>query len=343
MPKRSLALLLLFSFGLSACTSSPPPVILPAAPLLPTMTAAPTATLVPTATPTATPLGCLTAPGKVVEGQIDTTKPPQQFLVYLPPCYDYYTESRYPVLYLLHGQTSTDDQWVRMGATTIADNLIHSDQIVPLIMVFPDDRYWNLPAGPGFGDRLLSLIVPYIDATFRTQADAHHRALGGLSRGGGWAIHMLLTQYTTFGVIGLHSPVIFDDDGAFLDKLFASVPSNAWPRLWIDAGDRDGQLGDIRMFEGMLTNYEVPHEWRLYSGDHSEGYWESHIAEYLQWYSQQFVAPAEPTAIAPTLVVETPFPTSTAPTLTPSITPSVTASVTPSITPSVAPSVTPTP
>ena len=75
---------------------------------------------------------------------------------------------------------------------------------------------------PGFGDRLVSLVVPYVDAKYRTLPDAGHRAVGGLSRGGGWAIHMALTQYRTFGIVGLHSPVIFDDDAAMLDKLFAS-------------------------------------------------------------------------------------------------------------------------
>ena len=301
---RSVLLLSVF-IGLSGCSPLKPDPTPTAPP--PTPTQPPTATPTPTQTPTATPLGCLTQPGRVLSGAIDSTKPPQQFLIYLPPCYETHADRRYPVLYLLHGQTSIDDQWVRMGATTIADNLIHSNQVRPFIMVFPDDRYWNLPAGSDFGDRLIHLIIPYIDAHFRTKADAPHRALGGLSRGGGWAIHMLLTQYSTFGIIGLHSPVIFDEDGAMLDRLFPALPSASWPRLWIDAGDRDGQLGDIRMFESMLTAYEVPHEWRLYSGDHTEHYWQGHLAEYLLWYSQQFeeggtAAPSPTPSVTPTSI-----------------------------------------
>jgi enterochelin esterase-like enzyme len=202
---------------------------------------------------------------------------------------------RYPVLYLLHGQTYTDDQWVRMGAAADADLLIHSGQAAPFIMVFPDDRYWNLPPGPGFGDRLINLLVPYVDAHYRTLATAPQRALGGLSRGGGWAIHMALTQYRTFGIVGLHSPVIFEDDSAFLDKLMAAVPSDAWPRFWLDGGDRDGELGNIRRFESELTAFEVPHEWHLYAGDHTENYWGAHIREYLLWYTQQFAATASAT------------------------------------------------
>ena len=283
--------------GLAGCSSlsanDPTPDALPPTPV-PTLP--PTLTPTPTLVPTATPLGCLSKPGQVLTGSLDTSKPPQEFLVYLPPCYDENPDMRYPVLYLLHGQTYTDIQWVHMGATAMADGLIEGGHAAPFIMVFPDDRYWNLPPGPGFGDRLLNMVIPYIDSHYRTLADAPHRALGGLSRGGGWAVHMALTQYKTFGIVGLHSPVIFDDDAAFLDKLFAAVPSNAWPHLWVDGGDRDGEIGNIRWFESMLTAYEVPHEWRQYAGDHTEGYWEAHLLEYLQWYTAEFALAASPAA-----------------------------------------------
>ena len=297
MTRSPLAVFLCLLMGLAGCASPAVPSPSPTAiPRTPKPSPIPSATATATPVPTATPLGCLSQPGRVQSAEIDQSKPPQLFLIYLPPCYDQQTDMRYPVLYLLHGQTSIDDQWVRMGAPTTADSLIHSGQTAPFIMVFPDDRYWNLPPGPGFGERLVQQIVPYVDAHYRTLTDTPHRALGGLSRGGGWAIHMILTQYKLFGIVGLHSPVIFDADNAYLDQLMASVPSNAWPRIWIDGGDRDGGLGDIRRFESLLAAYEVPHEWRLYSGDHTESYWDAHLREYLVWYTQQFAAADAPAA-----------------------------------------------
>lgn len=219
---------------------------------------------------------------------LQTTKPPQEFLVYLPPCYDQLPDKRYPVLYLLHGQMSTDTQWVSLGAATAADNLIHAGSAAPFVIVFPDDRYWNLPPGPGFGDRLIQDIIPFIDQNYRTLPDRQHRALGGLSRGGAWAVHILLTRYDMFGSVGLHSPAIFDDDAAILDRLVLAIPASSWPRLWVDAGDRDGQLGPTRAFEALLSAYEVPHVWRMYAGDHTEPYWQAHVTEYLQWYADGF-------------------------------------------------------
>jgi len=100
-----------------------------------------------TSTATQTPLGCITQPGRVEAGKLESTNPAQEYFIYLPPCYDEKTDERYPALYLLHGQTYTYDQWIRLGAVDVIDDLILSGESMPFIIVFPDDRYWNLQAG----------------------------------------------------------------------------------------------------------------------------------------------------------------------------------------------------
>ncbi len=275
------ALLLL---GFTACAPAPTPV--PTLPTLaPTLTPSPTLTPAPSLTPTITPLSCLSQPGRVDEGVLETTKPPQQYLIYLPPCYDQKPNLRYPVLYLLHGQTYTDDQWVRLGAATLADELIHSGEAPPFIIVFPDDRYWNLTAGPEFGTRLVDHLIPYIDASYRTLADRGHRALGGLSRGGGWTVQLGLTRPELFGALGLHSPAVFQNDGPLLEDWIRAIPPASFPRLWLDVGDHDKELGAVRLLESTLSGLGVVHEFHLYSGDHSEAYWGRHVEEYIRWYA----------------------------------------------------------
>ena len=283
MPHPRLLAAVLLAAGLNALLACAPAASTPtAAP--PTSTAVPS----PTVTPTPTLPACLVAPGSLAQHALQNGNPPQEFVIYLPPCYDYDTETRYPVLYLLHGQTFREDQWINLGAPAMADYLIHSGQAQPFIMVFPDDRYWNLPPGNSFGDRLIHEIIPFVDATYRTLADRPYRALGGLSRGGGWAIHYALTRYDLFGMVGLHSPVIFKNDAAILERLIVAVPADAWPRLWLDSGDRDGDLGDTRWLEDLLTAYAVPHEWHIFIGDHTEAYWQAHVAEYMLWYAKGF-------------------------------------------------------
>ncbi len=194
------------------------------------------------------------------------------------------TELRYPVLYLLHGQTYSQDQWVRLGVPQVADGLIHSGQSVPFIIVFPDDHYWNAVPGAGFGERLILDIIPYMDKTYRTVADREHRSLGGLSRGGGWAVQLGFEHPELFGSLGLHSPGVFKDNAPYLERILKDIPEEVRPRLWLDVGDADRELQSIQDFEETLVRSNYFHEYHFYSGDHSEEYWGRHVQEYLLWY-----------------------------------------------------------
>ena len=283
--RRTLLLIPLLA-GLWACAPTPQPTPTPTAiPATTTLTPLP-----PTETPTPTPLSCLTQPGHVEQGAVQETKPPQEYLIYLPPCYDEKPEERYPVLYLLHGQTYTDDQWVRLGAVTAADKLILSGEASPFIIVFPDDRYWNVQAGPGFGERLVDYLIPYIDANYRTLADRDHRAIGGMSRGAGWTLRLGLRRWELFGTLGLHSLAAFADDRPFLGDWLEAIPPESWPNIFIDMGESDQELGFNSLFESMLTKLGIPHEWHLYPGAHDELYWQAHVEEYLRWYTGIWMA-----------------------------------------------------
>jgi len=251
----------------------------------------PTATVTSSPSPipptaTSTPLGCLTQPGKVEAGVVSSTIPPQEYLIYLPPCYFELTDQRYPVLYLLHGQTYTDDQWVRLGVPQAADAMFLARESVPFIIVFPDDRFWNLEAGPGFGDRLIGALIPYVDVTYRTIPNRAHRALGGLSRGGGWTIELGFEHPELFISLGLHSPAVFKDTTTVIERNLKDIPEENRPRLWVDAGDNDRELESIMLFEELLTSNDYLHEFHIYTGDHSELYWGAHVRDYLGWYAE---------------------------------------------------------
>jgi enterochelin esterase-like enzyme len=277
--------------GLWACSAANEPIATPTA-VAPTSTQTPTP-LPPTPTPTITPLGCLTQPGRVEQGVVQETRPPQEYLIYLPPCYDEMPELRYPVLYLLHGQTYTDDQWVRLGTVKTMDRLLLNDEIAPFIIIFPDDRYWNVQAGPGFGERLVDYLVPYIDQNYRTLADRDHRAIGGMSRGAGWALRLGLERWDLFGTLGLLSLAAFADDRPFLANWLKAIPPASWPNIFIDMGESDQELGFNSQFENTLTQLGIPHEWHLYPGAHDEAYWGAHVEEYLRWYGDGWSAQAE--------------------------------------------------
>lgn len=291
-----MTILLSLLAGLSACSPSETP-IPTSTPRPPTSTPEPTAIPAtftpspPTETSTPTPLACLTQPGRLRDEALETTDPPQAYFIYLPPCYNEKTDQRYPVLYLLHGQTYTADQWIRLGAVDTLDSLILSGEAQPFIIVFPDDRYWNLPPGAGFGQRLVDNLIPYIDSAYRTIPDRNHRAIGGLSRGGGWALRLGFTRWDLFSIIGLHSPAVLQGDASQIAKWIAGIPSAYRPSLFMDIGERDQEWRMAVAIEAQFTENGLAHEWRLYSGTHTEEYWSAHVEEYIRWYAEQWATP----------------------------------------------------
>jgi enterochelin esterase-like enzyme len=283
-------LTLLVSLALITACSASIPSAPSATPDLPTFT--PEQTLTPSPTPdlsTATPTerACRSQPGRVEQGTLQSTTPPQEFLIYLPPCYDEGME-RYPVLYLLHGQTYAADQWIRLGAVQALDQLIISSQAQPFIIVFPQDRYWYTETGSGFGDQIIQALLPHIDETYRTIPNRDQRAIGGLSRGAGWALQLGLSHWELFGVIGLHSLAVFQEDGSRIERWLRDIPAPSYPVIFMDIGDNDLELARARDVESLFNEYGLSYEWHLYRGAHTEEYWQSHVAEYIQWYASQW-------------------------------------------------------
>ena len=292
---------LFLSLILVGC-SSPQPVLPPdtsiPASVLPVINPTPTHSLVslaPTAqeaTPipavTSTPAGCRETTGVIQKGVINTTllDKPIRYNVYLPPCYGTETEKRYPVLYLLHGQNSTEDQWIRLGAISVADRIIASGDVSPFIIVMPFDYSSKQPTEYKFEDVFIQLLIPQIDATYRTLTDVSQRAIGGLSRGGAWAIRLGTRHPNIFGIIGGHSPAIFYADMQTLPGRVLSIPSDQLPRIWLDAGDSDSEYETVTSFEQFLSKNNIPHEWHEYVGWHEEAYWSAHVEEYLRWYAE---------------------------------------------------------
>jgi len=234
-------------------------------------------------------LACWQEAGRKEQGSLSSRllRLPLEFIVYLPPCYDQETDSRYPVLYLIHGQNYNNDQWDRLGADEAADALIASGDVPPFIIVMPRDRSWAQPTEDHFGEVLVDQLVPYIDAHYRTRAERAYRAIGGLSRGAGWAVHLGLSRWELFGAIGAHSLPVFWSDTAHIRQWLKAIPADALPRIYLDIGEKDRPsiLESATWFESLLTEQGIPHEWHLFPGYHEEAYWQAHVEAYLRWYA----------------------------------------------------------
>ncbi len=257
--------------------------------LVATITASPTRTTAPSTSVTSTPLACWRRGGRVETGVLrtDLLRLPMDYRVYLPPCYRQQVERRYPVLFLIHGQSFNDDQWDRLGVDETMDRLVAAGEIAPFIIVMPRDRYAGQPSENNFARVIVEQLMPHVDRTYRTLPDRAHRAVGGLSRGGGWAVHLAMVYWQSFGALGAHSPAIFYDDAQRMRVYLDTIPEEDYPRIYIDVGDKDRlEIMDAAIwFEKLLNDWDVPHEWYLFSGYHEEAYWEAHVEGYLRWYA----------------------------------------------------------
>jgi enterochelin esterase-like enzyme len=249
-----------------------------------TFTPAPAATPIPAGIPTP---DCPRTPGTLENGVVNDKrlKKPMTYFVYLPPCYTKNTAQHFPVLYLLHGVTYTEDQWLRLGVARSADELIASKELPPFIIVMPYDYGSDPPAISGFGEVLADALIPAIDSTYRTQRGRAGRALGGLSRGGGWAIHIGTRHPELFASVGGHSPALFYSDSDTLTVRLRDIPADQRPRFYVDIGDADKENRSAQAFADLLAKFGYEHEWHFNVGTHDEPYWSAHVAEYLRWYA----------------------------------------------------------
>lgn len=136
-------------------------------------------------------------------GTLGTTR---TLLVYTPPGFDANSKTKYPVLYLIHGGSDTEETWTKVGrANLIADNLIAQGKARPMIIVMP---YANVAPAPreAFTNDMMNDIVPFIEANYPVQADSHHRAVAGFSVGGGQTLNIGLTHPDKFAYVCSYAP-----------------------------------------------------------------------------------------------------------------------------------------
>ncbi|MGD2251462.1 MAG: alpha/beta hydrolase-fold protein [Anaerolineales bacterium] len=292
-----LALCVLLALTLGNCTSNAPPVETPTLAAnsprpLPTATSttAPGATPAPTDTPTPIPTptrpACLDRGGEttfsVAEGQAFSRA--TRYIIYFPPCYAENPETRYPTIYLLHGIGYSESQWIEMGIAEVADGLIASGQLPPLIIVMPawDNR-------TEIEGNIVDGMVPLIEEIARAEPGRDRRAVGGISRGGGWGFRIALKYPETFASAGLHSPAFSILELFALGSWIEPLPPDLIPRVWIDIGEEDPLLSIARQIAQTLDDQGVPYTWRQEPGGHNVEYWQPRLEEYLRWYAEPWL------------------------------------------------------
>jgi len=205
-------------------------------------------------------------------------------VIYTPPGYEKDTKTKYPVLYLLHGTTDTEETWTKVGkANIILDNLIAQGKAKPMIIVMPYGRaYPTISKSSGslrtwenlqeFKKDFLNNLIPFVEQNYRVKADKDNRAIAGFSGGGGETLYLgLNNQDLTAWVCGFAPGMLkeeFDRNnaGAFAD------PAGTNKRLklfWIGVGKEDMLYKVNTEYFKVLEEKGIKHETFLSDGGHT--------------------------------------------------------------------------
>ena len=241
----------------------------------------------------------------IPHGKIDTIVYPsktvgttRRALIYTPPAYS--KKKKYPVLYLLHGIGGDEKEWLKGGhPEIILDNLYAENKVEPMIVVMPNGRAMKDDRAGGnvfdsakvaafatFEKDLLNDLIPFIEKKYPVLTDREHRAVAGLSMGGGQSLNFGLGNLEKFAWVGGFSSApntkrpeeLVPDPNAARNKL---------KLLFISCGDNDGLIPFSKRTHDYLYEKNVPHIYYIEPGVHDFKVWKNGLYMFSQFLFKQ--------------------------------------------------------
>ncbi|HSU56281.1 MAG TPA: alpha/beta hydrolase-fold protein [Candidatus Dormibacteraeota bacterium] len=228
---------------------------------------------------------------EMIEYESKTVGTTRKMQVYTPPGYS--KAKKYPVLYLLHGIGGDETEWERFAHPDILlDNLLADGKVVPMILVMPNGRaqkndraegnvFAAAPAFAAFEQDLLQDLIPAIESRYSVQADREHRALAGLSMGGGQSLNFGLGHLDTFTSVGGFSsaPNTKPPEELVPDPAAATRQLKL---LWLSCGNKDGLIRISQGVHAYLKEKQVPHIWHVDGNAHDPTHWRNSLYYFTQ-------------------------------------------------------------
>ncbi|HEY1341973.1 MAG TPA: alpha/beta hydrolase-fold protein [Bryobacteraceae bacterium] len=207
----------------------------------------------------------------------------RRLTVYTPPGYDAAAQTRYPVLYLFHGANADEMAWTRFGrANLVLDNLLAAGKSKPFVVVMPFG--YGVPPGTRasentalFSRDLLEDVIPFIQSKYRVYSDRAHRAIAGLSMGGGESLTIGLNHPELFAYVAGFSAALRTAD---FDKTYGAVfVDSKFKLVWIGCGTSDSLFAPAKAFSEFLSQKKIAHTFRETEGAHTWMVWRRYLNE----------------------------------------------------------------
>lgn len=199
--------------------------------------------------------------------------------IYVPAEYESKPRKHYPVFYMVHGATDTEETFYKGGRINfIADNLIEQGKAEPMLIVLP---YGNVSLSTDRGrtdmqqrfiKELTECIMPYVEKHFRTINDRKHRAIAGFSRGAMQALYTGLSRSDLFSYVcgyaaSLAPEQLEQEFGAKIND--AQTFNKTYDLLWFGIGSDDGGYNRMLEMESFLKGKGINFESFHTDGGHN--------------------------------------------------------------------------
>ena len=217
----------------------------------------------------------------------------RRLTVYTPYGYEANPKAKYPVLYLLHGAGGDEEAWSSMGRTAqILDNLIAKGLAKPMIVVMPNgnpnqqaaqtfglpttEYDWRDPANRNlYVQSLVEEIVPFIEKNYRTVAKKSHRAIAGLSMGGGHTIAASGMYPNAFDYI---CPLSMGaNKSEELNAQLQGIKKAGYKLYWLACGNTDFLFEQANQLDEALTENGLEQTYYVSEGGHVWAYWRLYL------------------------------------------------------------------
>lgn len=221
--------------------------------------------------------------------------------VYTPPGYEA-GEGKYPVFYLLHGASDSDESWSTVGrAGVILDNLIAAGKAKPMVVVMPHGHTGPFrmggprPAADEFIKEFTEDIMPFVEKRYRLLTDRQHRAMAGLSMGGGHTLNIGVPNLDKFAYLGVFSSGIFGivpranapapQGPSFEEKHQALLDDPNLKKglklFWFATGKDDFLVETSRKTVEMFKNHQFDVTYKETEGAHTWLVWREYLREFV--------------------------------------------------------------
>jgi enterochelin esterase-like enzyme len=228
--------------------------------------------------------------------------------VYTPPGYEA-GNMKFPIFYLLHGASDSDDSWSSVGrAGFIMDNLIAAHKAKPMVVVMPAGHtratmVRTPAAAEEFPAEFEQDIMPFAEKNYRVMTDRPHRAIAGLSMGGMQTLNIAIPHLDQFAYVGVFSSGLIGSfprraPGAAADAPLVPVaPGPTWEQqhlavlddpatkkglklLWFRTGKDDGLLSTTQKTAELFTSHGFQPYFQESEGGHTWINWHNYLNEF---------------------------------------------------------------